>query len=138
VKETQRILLDTKVIEEIEAELKASCDNLYRKYQWLVILRTAIDKEETMKTSSGRPLPPTNLFKQDRVRLSKRYKVMMDLLGHGVSENVRARFGTIISDTLSKQVEYITVLWDGNTVPNRKDVYMPDDLELFEEEELVK
>lgn len=91
-----------------------------------------------MKTAGALPLPPTNLFKQDRVRLSKTYMVMMELLGHSVSENTRNRLGVIISDTLSKQVEYITVLWDGNTVPNRKDVYMPDDLELVEEEELVE
>jgi hypothetical protein len=91
-----------------------------------------------MRTSTGRRLPPTNLFKQDRVRLSKTYLVMMELLGHGVSETTRNRFGVIISDTLSKQAEYITVLWDGNTVPNRKDVYMPDDLELVEDEELVE
>lgn len=83
------------------------------------------------------PVPKTNLFKQDRVRLSKTYLVMMELLGHNVHEGVRTRLGTIISDTLAKQCEYITVLWDGNTVPNRKDVYTPDDLDLYEEEELV-
>jgi hypothetical protein len=103
------------------------------------ITQTALaDQESLMKTSTGRQLPPTNLFKGDRVRLSKTFLVMMELLGHSVQEGVRDRTGTIISDTLSKQVEYITVLWDGNTVPNRKDVFMPDDLILYEEEELVE
>jgi hypothetical protein len=80
-------------------------------------------------------IPTTNLFKGDRVKLSKTYIASQEIMGTGNMDKCRNRIGTIVSDTLKPQNHYIKVHWDGNIKANGKDVYMPDDLILYEEEE---
>ena len=56
-------------------------------------------------------------------------------MGTGNMCKNKDRVGTIVCDTLNPQNKYIRVHWDGNEKSNGKDVCMPDDLILYEEEE---
>lgn len=74
------------------------------------------------------PVPKTNLFKGDRVKLSpKAYTPLTKMKS-------KVRVGTIISDTLNPNADHILVHWDGCAQWNRSDKYQPDELVLFEEE----
>lgn len=86
------------------------------------------------------PLPKTNLFKGDRVRLAPRYvQYMLSINKHTPMNRYANRVGTIVSDTLDPRFNVIVVHWDGCNKPLlRSDRgYDPDTLELVEEDELV-
>lgn len=91
-------------------------------------------------------IPKTNLFKGDRVRLSKRFIASMEIMRSAtpgrrelaIFEVNKGRLGTIVNDTLDPDEEFIRVHWDGNKCSNyHQDSYTPEDLVLVEEEETV-
>jgi hypothetical protein len=77
-------------------------------------------------------IPKTNLFKGDRVRLSRSY------VNHrpNIANRSISRIGTIVNDTLCSRQHSIKVHWDGNAKAGRYDDYAPQDLVLFEEEDV--
>ena len=82
------------------------------------------------------PLPKTNLFKGDRVRLTRNYLTSLKFRNpHSPIGKLAPRVGTIVSDTLEPRFEVIVVHWDGCKFPIlRSDRgYQPDDLELVED-----
>jgi hypothetical protein len=86
-----------------------------------------------------RTLPKTNLFQGDRVRFSKSYITSMEILGTlngpDMTNNIQKdRVGTIVSDTLHPLAAFIRVHWDGKKTADTKDRYMPDELELVEDD----
>jgi hypothetical protein len=84
-------------------------------------------------------VPKTNLWRGDRVKLSRTYinsmqiRMEADEFAKTVAR-YRSRIGTIITDTLNPQANSIRVHWDGNAKANQKDTFMPDELTLYEEE----
>jgi hypothetical protein len=73
----------------------------------------------------------TNLFQGDRVKLSKMG------VREGMSQKTIDRIGTIWNNTLHPKAECLRVHWDGNAGPGNKDYYEPDELVLYEEEEVA-
>jgi hypothetical protein len=86
------------------------------------------------------PVPKTNLFKGDRVKLSQSYINSQEIISEGIAQRnngphtLHLKIGTIVSDTLRHDNEYIHVIWDGNQKYDRKYGYMPCDLVLVEDD----
>ncbi len=86
------------------------------------------------------PVPKTNLFRGDRVKLSQSYINTQEILSEGIAtrnngpHTLKDKIGTIVSDTCRHDNEYIHVHWDGNATYDRKYGYMPVDLVLYEED----
>lgn len=81
------------------------------------------------------PVPRTNLFKGDRVRLNPQYVEAQKVRSpHYPAARYSGRTGTIVSDTLDPRFDVIIVQWDGCKTPSlRSDRgYDPDALELVE------
>lgn len=82
------------------------------------------------------PVPRTNLFRGDRVRVTERYLVCLKLRSSQAPVGrYGSRVGTIISDTLDPSFDVIVVHWDGCVRPElrRERGYQPEDLELVED-----
>jgi hypothetical protein len=82
------------------------------------------------------PLPKTNLFRGDRVRLRPAYvQSQIARSPHYPTSRYSNRVGVIVSDTLDPRFDVIVIHWDGCNKPLlRSDRgYHPDDLELVED-----
>jgi len=81
----------------------------------------------------------TNLFRGDRVKLSKRFINMLDIISDsgGTPKKLRERVGTITTKTLSVNARFLWVHWDGNKAAHDHDLYTPEDLVLYEEETTI-
>lgn len=77
-------------------------------------------------------IPKTNLFKGDVVQYSKSYINTQQVVGRLGFAKHKDRIGVIETDTLKPTNHNIKVRWKGNRKANACDLYMPDDLVLYE------